>query len=93
MANKLDFKMLFAPIGIGAMILKNRIVMPAMGTGFADRKGGLTDRLMAYYCERAKRGAGYLTVELACVHPSGKAHERMVCLHDDRYIEGFARLA
>ena len=93
MGSKPEFKMLFAPIRIGAMTIKNRIVLPAMGTSFADQHGQLTNRMIAYYCERAKGGAGYLTVEHACVHPSGKAHEKMVCLHDDRYIEGFSRLA
>ena len=93
MANTPDLKMLFTPIRIGAMKIKNRIVLPAMGTKLADQQGYLSDRLIAYYCQRAKGGAGYLTVEHACVHPSGRAHEKMVCLHDDRYIDGFARLA
>jgi len=93
MENQPDFNRLFAPIRIGAMTVKNRIVLPAMGTRLADRQGYLTDRLIAYYRERARGGAGYLTVEHACVHPSGRAHENMVGLYDDRYIEGFARLA
>jgi 2,4-dienoyl-CoA reductase-like NADH-dependent reductase (Old Yellow Enzyme family)/thioredoxin reductase len=87
------FEMLFSPIKIGTMEVKNRIVMPAMATSLADKEGRFTEELIAYYAERAEGGAGYITVEHTCVHPSGKAHERMLCLHDHQYMEGFAALA
>ena len=75
------------------MEVKNRIVMPAMGTSLADKEGRFTEELIAYYEERAQGGAGYITVEHTCVHPSGKAHERMLCLYDEQYMGGFAALA
>src|SRR3972149_4175912 len=85
--------MLFEPVPIGTMELKNRIVMPAMATHLADPHGYITDRLISYYGARVKGGAGYITVEHTCVHPSGKAHGKMVCLYNDQYIEGFKKLA
>jgi 2,4-dienoyl-CoA reductase-like NADH-dependent reductase (Old Yellow Enzyme family)/NADH dehydrogenase FAD-containing subunit len=88
-----SFEMLFTPIKIGRMEVKNRIVMPAMGTSLADREGTITDKLISYYRERAKGGAGYITVEHTCVHPSGKANDNMVCIYEDRFIDGFAKLA
>jgi 2,4-dienoyl-CoA reductase-like NADH-dependent reductase (Old Yellow Enzyme family)/thioredoxin reductase len=86
-------EMLFSPISIGPMRVENRIVMPAMTTSLADREGCITDDLISYYRERARGGAGYITVEHSCVHPSGKANDRMVCIYDDRYIDGFIKLA
>ena len=86
-------QMLFKPVQIGTMEVKNRIVMPAMATHLADPHGGITDSLISYYGARAKGGAGYITVEHTCVHPSGKAHGKMVCLYNDHHIEGFKKLA
>jgi 2,4-dienoyl-CoA reductase-like NADH-dependent reductase (Old Yellow Enzyme family)/thioredoxin reductase len=85
--------MLFQSGQIGTMEVRNRIVMPAMATHLADPQGGITDSLISYYGARAKGGVGYITVEHTCVHPSGRAHGKMVCLHNDHYIEGFKKLA
>lgn len=45
---------LFSPFSIGTLELKNRIVMPPMGTNFATPEGFMTERQIAYYVERAK---------------------------------------
>ena len=52
------FKELFSPISIRGLVLKNRIVMPSMLTHMASINGEVTDRLIAYYAERARGGAG-----------------------------------
>ena len=54
---------LFEPIKIGTMELKNRIVMPPMGTNFASEEGFVTGRLVNHHVERAKGGVG-LTIPL-----------------------------
>jgi len=51
---------LFEPIKIGIMKLKNRIVMPPMGTNFASEDGFMTKRLVNYHVERAKGGVGLI---------------------------------
>jgi 2,4-dienoyl-CoA reductase-like NADH-dependent reductase (Old Yellow Enzyme family) len=68
-----DTLKLLEPIKIGVMQLRNRIVMPAMGTNYADRDGAVTDRLLNYYIERAKGGVGLIIIEVTCVDsPIGK---------------------
>jgi 2,4-dienoyl-CoA reductase-like NADH-dependent reductase (Old Yellow Enzyme family) len=55
---KMSLDKLFSPVSIGTLELKNRIVMPPMGTNFATTEGLVTERQIAYYVERAKGGAG-----------------------------------
>lgn len=50
---------LFMPGKIGAMTLKNRIVMAPMGN-LADIDGGFSQRQVDYYAARAKGGAGLI---------------------------------
>lgn len=85
------FEHLFAPIQIRDMELKNRIIMPAMGTRMADEKGFVTDKLIAYHAARAKGGCGLNIVEVAAVHtPSAPAH--FVSISEDCYIAGHKKL-
>ena len=52
------FEHVFAPIKIREMELKNRIILPAMGTRMADADGFVTEKLVAYHAARAKGGCG-----------------------------------
>ena len=67
------FDNLFSPFSIGSLKLTNRLVMPPMATNYASPEGFVTERLIDYYVERAKGGAGYLTVEHTGILPQGKA--------------------
>ena len=60
------FEHLLSPIKIRGLELKNRIILPAMGTRMASEKGEITDRLIAYHAARAKGGCGLNIVEVAC---------------------------
>ncbi len=92
--NKSKFDKLFEPGRIGLMELKNRIVMPPMTTLFADGNGGVTDRLIAYYTERAKGGAGLIIVEAAVVEwPRGKLVLNSLNISDEKYIPGLSQIA
>ncbi|MFC1929755.1 FAD-dependent oxidoreductase [Chloroflexota bacterium] len=87
------FKKMFEPIKIGTMELKNRIVMPAMGTSFADESGYITDRMVAYYVARAKGGASLIIVGNALVDRYHRHRPKGLSIHDDTYIIGFQKLA
>jgi 2,4-dienoyl-CoA reductase-like NADH-dependent reductase (Old Yellow Enzyme family)/thioredoxin reductase len=88
------FKHLFMPGRIGSLELKNRIVMAPMGTYLAGRDGLVTERLKAYYAERARGGAGLIIVEVAAVdHPRGRGMTRELGLSDDKFMAGLADLA
>jgi 2,4-dienoyl-CoA reductase-like NADH-dependent reductase (Old Yellow Enzyme family) len=91
MANTLK---LLEPLKIGSLELRNRIVMPAMGTQYADQNGAVTSRLINYYTERAKAGVGLIIIEVACVDsPIGKNAATQICVDDDRFIPGLKSLA
>lgn len=59
---------LFSPVRVGIRELPNRIVHASTSTHYADR-GRVTDRLIAYYANRAKGGAAMLVSE-----PMGMLH-------------------
>lgn len=85
------FEHLLSPIKIRGLELKNRIILPAMGTRMASEKGEITDRLIAYHVARAKGGCGLNIVEVAAVHrPSSPAHFVWIC--EDSLIEGHKKL-
>lgn len=85
------FEHVFAPIKIREMELKNRIILPAMGTRMADADGFVTEKLVAYHAARAKGGCGLNIVEVAAVHtPSAPAH--FVSISEDKFIEGHKKL-
>ena len=49
---------LFTPMSIGGVELRNRIIMPSMTTRLADREGHVTDATVAYFKARAAGGTG-----------------------------------
>jgi 2,4-dienoyl-CoA reductase-like NADH-dependent reductase (Old Yellow Enzyme family)/thioredoxin reductase len=54
---------LLEPILIGNKLAKNRIVMPPMETRMSTINGDITERMLDYYSERAKGGAGLIIIE------------------------------
>jgi 2,4-dienoyl-CoA reductase (NADPH2) len=55
------FDLLFSPITINKTVIKNRIAYPALGLLFS-YDGRLNDRYVEYFAERARGGAGIVTV-------------------------------
>jgi 2,4-dienoyl-CoA reductase-like NADH-dependent reductase (Old Yellow Enzyme family)/thioredoxin reductase len=85
---------LFTVGKIGSLMLKNRVVMPAMGTRLATDNGEITDQQIRYYEERAKGGAGLIITEFTTVDFGlGRAAANQLRIDDDRFIPGFRRLA
>jgi len=91
MVSKVQFKKLFEPVRIGQMELKNRIVMPPMGTGYAADHGFVSQRLIDYYEARARGGTGLIIVEVTAPDMQCQG-PRQLCLGDDRYIPGWQEL-
>lgn len=60
-------ELLFTPINIGGCVIKNRIMMAPMLMGFGTFNGMPTDKMMDYYEERAKGGAGLICTEITRV--------------------------
>ena len=88
------FHKLFEPGQIGPMVIKNRIVMPAMATGTSSKEGFVTRQTKDYYEERARGGAGLIIVEFTCIDfPRGKGALRQLAVDDDKFVPGLTDLA
>ena len=81
------------PIRINTLLIKNRIVFPAMCTKYAGPDGGVTERMLRYYEERAKGGAGLVTIEATSVDPTGNSFSRGLSIADDARLPGLTDLA
>jgi 2,4-dienoyl-CoA reductase-like NADH-dependent reductase (Old Yellow Enzyme family)/thioredoxin reductase len=88
-----DLPHLFSPLTIGNLELRNRIVMPAMGTRYPTYGGKVTDRLIHYYAERAKGGVGLIIVQFATILMDGRSSMYPLAIWDDAQIPGLRRLA
>ncbi|TAK36405.1 MAG: FAD-binding protein [Chloroflexota bacterium] len=86
-----QFQYLFSPLKIGPVTVRNRIAIAPHSTLFAPR-GMPSDRLAFYYAERAKGGAGLITVE-ACITGPGPARWPLIKAYDERSIPGLRKVA
>ncbi|MBN1572124.1 MAG: FAD-dependent oxidoreductase [Deltaproteobacteria bacterium] len=82
---------LFMPIEIKGVEIKNRIYMPAMHLNMVEDYK-ITDRIIDFYAERAKGGAGAIVTGYATVNIT--AGNRMIIgAHRDEFIPGLTKLA
>jgi mycofactocin system FadH/OYE family oxidoreductase 2 len=85
------YQFLYTPIRLGPIRVRNRVVFSAHLTNFAEenRPG---ERLLAYYRERARGGAGLIVTEEQSVHPSDYAYEKLIHAYDPAVIPHYRRL-
>ncbi|MBU4317197.1 MAG: FAD-dependent oxidoreductase [Proteobacteria bacterium] len=88
-----EYKHLFTPGKIGTMALKNRIVLPPMGTGFHDNGGYVSQRFIDYLEARAKGGVGLIIIEVTAPSVQCNVSNHQLTLGNDSYIPGFKKLA
>ncbi len=84
---------LLAPFKIKSMEIRNRLVMPPMGTRLGNDDGSVSEANLAYMKRRAQSGAGLIITEITEVHPLGSASPQSLAVWDDKYIPGLAKLA
>ncbi|MEM5786440.1 MAG: FAD-dependent oxidoreductase [Syntrophobacteraceae bacterium] len=84
--------LLFQPLKLGPLVLKNRLVMTAMSTRFAGPRGQATDRLTEYYATRAAGGVALITVEEAYIHPLLPHIKNALGVFGDHLIPGLTKL-
>lgn len=87
-----QFPYLFEPFKIRNLQLRNRIVMPSMETCFGMENGEVSERMIAYYRERAKGGAGWIIIEAAYIDKVGRARRYQLGVDQDDKIPGLRRL-
>jgi len=84
---------LFEPTKIGRMEVKNRIKFAATGTGFCSENGKITLQEIAWLVERAKGGAGLVTISGTSPHPTGVFSKVQPPNWDDSHTPELRKLA
>lgn len=84
-------KLLFTPIKVGKMELKNRIVMPAMHY-LSSWEGLVLPHHTDYFVERAKGGAALIIIG-GCTIDETSGAVNMLSVRDDKFIPGLSALA
>ncbi len=86
-----QFKYLFSPLKIGSMTVPNRVLFSAHLTNLAENNLP-SERLTAYYAERARGGVGLIITEEQSVHPTDHAYEKLIHAFDERVIPHYRKL-
>ncbi len=86
----MKYKTLFAPIEIGGMRVKNRIVMAPMGTNFENVDGSVSESLLDYFEARARGGVGLIISPFTMVNEEQRT--ATLGVYSDRFVPGLNRL-
>lgn len=90
----MDYEVLFEPITIGGVKIKNRIAFAPTGMGAADHYGAVTDQNLCHYVARAKGGVGLIIVEHTMSnYKFGLSGSGALGFHRDRNLAGMMELA
>ena len=86
------FPLLFSPLSIRGVSLRNRTVFQPHFTALGSVDGEPTDDLAAYHEERARGGVGLIVMESQAVHASGKMSRRFLNAWDPAIVPGLAKI-
>ncbi len=84
-------RLLFTPIRIGSVTLKNRIVFSAHLTNFAEDCMP-SERHAYYYRERARGGTGLIITEEHSTHPTDHPYEKLIHAFNPAVVPHYRRL-
>jgi 2,4-dienoyl-CoA reductase-like NADH-dependent reductase (Old Yellow Enzyme family) len=82
---------LFSARELGPRTAQNRVWMTAHSTQLV-KDHNFSDAHIAYYAERAKGGAGVITMEAMAVHPTTQPYEGKIFAFDERVVPNYRRL-
>ncbi len=85
--------LLFTPIEIDGIQLKNRLMRSATYEHMATEEGKVTDRLINFYTRLAKGGVGLIVLGYAYVQENGHSAPCQIGIFSDDHIPGLKRLA
>ncbi|TFG14334.1 NADH:flavin oxidoreductase [Candidatus Thorarchaeota archaeon] len=83
---------LFDPFKIGSMQLKNRLMRSATTSAFSRPDGTIRPAIVELYSDLAKGGTGLIVKGHLYVLETGKAHEGMAGISDDKHISGLKEI-
>lgn len=85
---------IMGPIKVGSILLRNRIVMPAMENLYNNADGSVSDELIAYYAQRAQGGAGLIVIQNSHIDTlASRSAYCMLGIATGHMIAGLSRLA
>jgi 2,4-dienoyl-CoA reductase-like NADH-dependent reductase (Old Yellow Enzyme family)/thioredoxin reductase len=77
---------LLAPVRVGGLLLKNRIMSSPASQAEIDNMGFLTDRNIAFYKRRAQGGSAMVTIGDCIVHETGIDHPKQVKMWEPHLV-------
>lgn len=83
---------LWDSIHLGSLELKNRLVFLATHLGYCQEDGAVTDRLIAFYEDRARNGPGLIIVGGCYIEHLGMSGPTMIGISRNEHVEGLSRL-
>lgn len=88
----MKFEKLLEPGKIGNLELKNRMIMPGMGTNLAAADGTVSDVIVNYYARRANGGVGLIITEVCCPDPLGRVIPGEIEITKIGFMPGLSRI-
>ncbi len=89
----MPYETLLSPMNIGAVTIKNRVVMPAMMLGHGQFNGTPTQQMLNYYEERARGGVGLIITEITRVNDmEGAGAFAQLAVSHDYHIKPLSEL-
>lgn len=85
-------QILWSPLRLGPVTVRNRIVFSAHLTNYATQDGMPSDQHVAYYEERAAGGAGLIITEEHSTHPTDWPYEKLIHGFNPAVIDGYRRI-
>lgn len=85
--------LLFAPLGLRGLRLKNRLAMSPMCQYSATEEGQVTDWHLLHYPTRALGGVGLVVVEATAVLPEGRISPFDLGIWSEDHVPGLSELA
>lgn len=86
----MKYENLLKPIKIRGLELRNKVVFPAMGSGFL-KNGHVTDSFIDYHVARALGGNALNITEAAAVHVPSAPRDFLMRICDDECVPGLKR--
>ncbi|MBQ27502.1 MAG: 2,4-dienoyl-CoA reductase [Nitrospiraceae bacterium] len=87
------YKLIFRPLEVGRLKLRNRLICGPMFVGYANADGTVSDRMLAHYERRAKGRPAMVITEHMAVNVAGAQFSNMVVLSDRKCLPGLTQLA
>lgn len=85
----MSFKNLFTPINVKGMVVRNRIVMLPMTTGYCEHDETVGPKFIDFFAERARGGAGLIIIPFAPMRSGSPVEPGMF---EDRFVPGLRKL-